>query len=100
MVWLHRCHDRLAPRETLDIRSLSLFAFHLEALGLPTRGTARRYGGTRRASGATRDGDALRMNGGRPAPRARVRPDFRTRRADMQTCVQHLAEEAAAPVSG
>ena len=86
------------PGVVMDaLPQLSLFAFHLEGPGLGTqaarnaathelvqRVTAR---GKVMLTGCTLDGRYL----------ARVCVlSFRTRRAEMETCVQHLAEEAAA----
>lgn len=96
-VWAAGCVAAI-PGVVMDAPpQLSLFAFHLEASGLSTR-AAQNEATAALVERVTRRGKVM-LTGctvdGRYLARVCVL-SFRTRRADMETCVRHLAEESAA----
>lgn len=79
---------------------LSLFAFHLEGKGLDTL-DAQNQATRELMERVTRRGKVM-LTGAQVGERFLGRVcvlSFRTRRAEMETCVQHLVEEAAALVA-
>ena len=86
------------PGVVMDaLPQLSLFAFHLEGPALSTQ--AARNAATRQLVQRVTARGRIMLTGctldGRYLARVCVL-SFRTRRSEMETCVQHLTEEAAA----
>lgn len=76
---------------------LSMFAFHLEGAGLDT--LAQQNAATRALMERVTARGKLMLSGAQVGERFLGRVcvlSFRTRRADLETCVRHIAEEAAA----